>query len=107
VLGAAALDVDTTTTAEQALGRAAIRLPDAAIVAPELHDRDGVEVCRQFAPVECHAAAHPGRDRRRGRDGSHAEAGADDYMTGRPARALLAEHQKRALSRRHQWQLAQ
>jgi two-component system, OmpR family, KDP operon response regulator KdpE len=48
VLHAAGLDVDTTTTAEQALDRAAVRPPDAAIVALELPDQDGIEVCLQL-----------------------------------------------------------
>jgi two-component system, OmpR family, KDP operon response regulator KdpE len=48
VLGAAGLEVDTATTAEQALDRAAVRPPDAAIVALELPDQDGIEVCLQL-----------------------------------------------------------
>jgi len=48
VLHAAGLDVDTTTTAEQALDRAAVRPHDAAIVALELPDQDGIEVCHQL-----------------------------------------------------------
>jgi len=48
VLGAAGLEVDTTTTAEQALDRAAVRPTDAAIVALELPDQDGIEVCLQL-----------------------------------------------------------
>src|SRR4029453_10257222 len=56
VLCAAALDVDTTTRAEEAPDRAAIRLPHAAIVALELHDREGstcVSSCASRVPYRC------------------------------------------------------
>jgi len=81
VLGAAALDVDTTTTAERALDRAAIRLPDAAIVALELHDRDGVEVCRQLRQWSAMPLLILGATDDEDETVRALEAGADDYIT--------------------------
>src|ERR1700730_13951592 len=45
---AAGFEVDATRTAAEALDRAALRLPTAAIIELVLPDGDGVEVCRRL-----------------------------------------------------------
>ncbi|MDP9188361.1 MAG: response regulator, partial [Actinomycetota bacterium] len=48
VLRDANFEVDAAENAEQALDRAAVRPPDAAIVDLVLPDGDGIEVCRRL-----------------------------------------------------------
>jgi two-component system KDP operon response regulator KdpE len=81
VLHAAGLDVDTTTTAEQALDRAAVRPPDAAIIALELPDQDGIDVClalRQWSSMPVLILGAADQEDKTVRALS---AGADDYIT--------------------------
>jgi two-component system, OmpR family, KDP operon response regulator KdpE len=80
MLHRAGFDVDTTRTAAEALDRAALRLPMAAIVELLLPDGDGVEVCRRLRewsamPVLVVSAACDEDVQVRA-----FEAGADDYV---------------------------
>jgi two-component system, OmpR family, KDP operon response regulator KdpE len=81
VLHAAGFEVDVTRGAAQALDRAALRLPTAAIVELVLPDGDGVEVCRRLRewsamPVILLSAVGDEQEQVRA-----FEAGADDYVT--------------------------
>jgi DNA-binding response OmpR family regulator len=58
ILRDAGSDVCTTQTAEEALDRAALSAPDAAIVELVLPDGDGVELCRQLREWSTAAITH-------------------------------------------------
>jgi two-component system, OmpR family, KDP operon response regulator KdpE len=94
VLRGAGVEVDETGTAEAALDRAALRVPEAAIIEVELPDGDGVEVCRRLRewsamPLIMLSALDDEEQKVRALD-----AGADDYLT-KPfgARELIARLQ--------------
>jgi two-component system, OmpR family, KDP operon response regulator KdpE len=81
VLRGAGFEVDATRTATEALDRAALSLPSAAIIELVLPDGDGVEVCRRLRewsamPVILLSAVSDEADQVRA-----FEAGADDYLT--------------------------
>jgi DNA-binding response OmpR family regulator len=70
VLRSAGFEVDTTTRGKEALDRAALRMPDAALIELVLPDGDGVGVCREgeevrLTPIEFKLlrvlVGHPGR----------------------------------------------
>jgi two-component system, OmpR family, KDP operon response regulator KdpE len=80
VLREAGFEVVPAATAEEALDRAAVQPPDAAIVDLVLPDRDGVEVCRSLRewsrmPVILLSAVGDEEEKVRA-----LEAGADDYV---------------------------
>jgi two-component system, OmpR family, KDP operon response regulator KdpE len=80
VLRDANFEVDAAETAEQALDRAAVRPPDAAIVDLVLPDGDGIEVCRSLRewtrmPIIVLSAVGEEDEKVRA-----LEAGADDYV---------------------------
>jgi two-component system, OmpR family, KDP operon response regulator KdpE len=81
VLHGAGFEVDATRTAAEALDRAALRLPTAAIIELVLPDGDGVEVCRRLRewsamPVILLSAVGDEEEQV-----IAFEAGADDYVT--------------------------
>jgi two-component system, OmpR family, KDP operon response regulator KdpE len=81
LLREAGFETITAATAEEALDRAAIRPPDAAIVDLVLPDGDGVEVCRRLRewssmPIIVLSAVGDEEEKVRA-----LEAGADDYVT--------------------------
>ena len=81
VLRGAGFEVQPTRTATEALDRAALSLPIAAIIELVLPDGDGVEVCRRLrewstTPVIMLSAVCEEAEQVRA-----LEAGADDYMT--------------------------
>src|SRR6188768_252427 len=81
VLGDAGFEVVPTATAEEALDRAAVRPPEAAIVDLVLPDKDGIEVCRRLRewsqmPILVLSAVGEEQEKVRA-----LEAGADDYVT--------------------------
>jgi two-component system, OmpR family, KDP operon response regulator KdpE len=81
VLREAGFETIPAATAEEALDRAAIRPPDAAIVDLVLPDGDGVEVCRRLRewsemPIIVLSAVGDEAEKVRA-----LEAGADDYVT--------------------------
>jgi two-component system KDP operon response regulator KdpE len=81
VLHGAGFEVDPTRSAGEALDRAALRLPAAAIIELVLPDADGVEVCRRLRewsamPVLMLSAVCDEEEQVRA-----FEAGADDYLT--------------------------
>ncbi len=81
VLRGAGFEVDATRTAAEALGRAAVCVPAAAILELVLPDGDGVEVCRRLRewsamPVVLLSAVSDEEPQVRAFD-----AGADDYLT--------------------------
>ena len=80
-LRAAGYEVDTATTAEEALAKAAMRPPEAVILDLVLPDRSGVEVSRELrswlkAPILILSAVGAEDDKVAALD-----AGADDYVT--------------------------
>jgi two-component system, OmpR family, KDP operon response regulator KdpE len=80
VLNGAGFEVDATRTAAEALNRAAVRPPTAAIIELVLPDGDGVELCRRLRewsamPVILLSATRDEHNQVRA-----FEAGADDYM---------------------------
>jgi two-component system KDP operon response regulator KdpE len=80
VLREANFEVDAAETAEQALDRAAVRPPDAAIIDLLLPDGDGIEVCRSLRewsrmPIIVLSAVGDEDEKVRA-----LEAGADDYV---------------------------
>jgi two-component system KDP operon response regulator KdpE len=80
VLREAGFDVVPATTAEEALDRAAVQPPDAAIVDLVLPDGDGIEVCRSLRewsamPIILLSAVGDEEEKVRA-----LEAGADDYV---------------------------
>ena len=81
LLREAGFEAVTAATAEEALDRAAIRPPDAAIVDLVLPDGDGIEVCRRLRewssmPIIVLSAIGDEAEKVRA-----LEAGADDYVT--------------------------
>ena len=81
LLREAGFEAITAATAEEALDRAAIRPPDAAIVDLVLPDGDGIEVCRRLRewssmPIIVLSAVGDEAEKVRA-----LEAGADDYVT--------------------------
>jgi two-component system KDP operon response regulator KdpE len=81
VLREAGFETIPAATAEEALDRAAIRPPDAAIVDLVLPDGDGIEVCRRLRewsqmPIIVLSAVGEEAEKVRA-----LEAGADDYVT--------------------------
>jgi two-component system KDP operon response regulator KdpE len=81
LLRAAGFKVDRAETAEEALDKASIHPPDAAIIDLMLPDGDGVEVCRQLRqwsamPIIVLSAIGDEEEKVRA-----LEAGADDYVT--------------------------
>jgi two-component system KDP operon response regulator KdpE len=81
VLRDAGFEVDTTSTCTEALDRAAVRAPDAAIIELVLPDGDGVELCRALrewstTPVIFLSSVSAERHKVRA-----LQAGADDYVT--------------------------
>jgi two-component system KDP operon response regulator KdpE len=80
-LRGAGYEVETAETGEEALGKAAMRPPEAVILDLVLPDRSGVEVCRELrrwssAPVILLSAVGDEREKVAALD-----AGADDYVT--------------------------
>ena len=91
ILREAGFEAIPAETAEQALDRAAVRPPDAAIIDLVLPDGDGIEVCRKLRewsemPILVLSAVGEEDEKVRA-----LEAGADDYVT-KPfgARELIA-----------------
>jgi two-component system KDP operon response regulator KdpE len=81
VLREANFDADAAETAGEALDRAAVRPPDAAIIDLVLPDGDGIEVCRRLRewsemPIIVLSAVGEEDEKVRA-----LEAGADDYVT--------------------------
>jgi two-component system, OmpR family, KDP operon response regulator KdpE len=81
VLREAGFEAITTDSGEEALDRAAVRSPDAAIIDLILPDIDGIEVCRRLrewsaAPIIVLSALGEEDEKVRA-----LEAGADDYVT--------------------------
>ena len=81
VLREAGYEAVLASTAEEALDRAAIRPPDAAIIDLVLPDSDGIEVCRRLRewsemPILLLSAVGDESEKVRA-----LEAGADDYVT--------------------------
>lgn len=81
VLRDAGFEVDSTSTGEEALDRAAVRAPHAAIVELVLPDGDGVELCQALhewstMPVIFLSSVTAERHKVRA-----LQAGADDYVT--------------------------
>jgi two-component system KDP operon response regulator KdpE len=94
VLREAGFEVIAAETGEEALDRAAVRPPDAAIIDLVLPDIDGIEVCRRLRewsdmPILVLSAVGEEEEKVRA-----LEAGADDYVT-KPfgARELVARVQ--------------
>ncbi|MCW2984964.1 MAG: response regulator transcription factor [Conexibacter sp.] len=91
ILREAGFEAVPAETAEEALDRAAVHPPDAAILDLVLPDGDGVEVCRQirsWSPMPIIVLSAVGEEDAKVRA---LEAGADDYVT-KPfgARELIA-----------------
>ncbi len=81
ILHDAGFEVDPAATATEALDRAALRAPQAAIIDLVLPDGDGVEVCRQlraWTSVPIIVLSAVGEEEQKVRA---LEAGADDYVT--------------------------
>jgi two-component system KDP operon response regulator KdpE len=100
VLHGAGFEVDATRSARDALDRAAVRLPAAAIIELVLPDGDGVAVCgrlREWAPLPVLMLSAVGDEEEQVRA---FDAGADDFLT-KPFRprelvARLHAHLRRA-----------
>jgi two-component system KDP operon response regulator KdpE len=81
VLRGAGFEVDATTTGKEALDRAALRTPDAALIELLLPDGDGVDVCRrlrEWSAMPLIVLSAVGDEEQKVRA---LEAGADDYLT--------------------------
>jgi len=99
VLRDAGLDVCVTQTADDALTRAALRLPDAAIIEMDLNDAGGAEVCRQLRQWSSMPIVMLSHATDEDRVIEALQAGANDYI-GKPFRprelvARLAAHMRR------------
>ena len=99
VLRDASFAMDSAGTVEEALDRAALRPPDAAIVELVLPDGDGVEVCRRLrewsaVPVIVLSTVDAEEEKVRALD-----AGADDYVTKPFAPRELVARLRAALRR--------
>jgi two-component system, OmpR family, KDP operon response regulator KdpE len=103
VLRAAGVSVCATQTAEEALTRAALSVPDLAIIELELSDASGVEVCRrlrEWSAMPLIVVSHVSDE---DRIVDAFTAGADDYIT-KPFRprelvARVEAHLRRATTR--------
>jgi two-component system, OmpR family, KDP operon response regulator KdpE len=91
VLHAAGFEVDETGSAKEALDRAALRAPDAAILELVLLDGDGVDVCQRLRQWSAMPLIMLSAIDEEGQKVRALEAGADDYLT-KPfaARELVA-----------------
>jgi two-component system, OmpR family, KDP operon response regulator KdpE len=81
VLHAAGFEVDATSSGKDGLDRAALRMPDAAIIELSLPDGDGVGVCRRlrdWSAMPLIVLSAVGDEEQKVRA---LEAGADDYLT--------------------------
>ena len=81
ILRDAGFEVDPAATATEALDKAAVRAPHAAIIDLVLPDGDGVEVCRQlraWTTIPIIVLSAVGEEEQKVRA---LEAGADDYVT--------------------------
>jgi two-component system, OmpR family, KDP operon response regulator KdpE len=103
VLRAAGMSVCATQTADEALTRAALYVPDLAIIEMELVDSSGTEVCRrlrEWSSMPLIVVSHVSDE---ARIVDAFTAGADDYVTKpfRPGElvARLAAHLRRATTR--------
>jgi two-component system KDP operon response regulator KdpE len=99
VLRDAGFEAVPAATAEEALDRAAVRPPEAAIIDLVLPDKDGVEVCRRLRewsqmPVLVLSAIGDEEEKVRA-----LEAGADDYVTKPFASRELVARLEAALRR--------
>jgi two-component system, OmpR family, KDP operon response regulator KdpE len=81
VLRAAGLSVRATQTADDALTRAALDVPDLAIIELELVDASGVEVCRRLREWTSMPLIVVSRVPDEDRIVDAFAAGADDYIT--------------------------
>jgi two-component system, OmpR family, KDP operon response regulator KdpE len=103
VLRAAGLGVATTQTADDALTRAALHVPDLAIIELELVDASGTEVCRRLREWSSMPLVVVSHDSDEDRILDAFAAGADDYIT-KPFRprelvARVQAHLRRATTR--------
>ena len=103
VLRTAGVSVYATQTAEEALTRAALYVPDLAIVEMELIDSSGIEVCRRLREWSSMPLVIVSYVLDEGRIVEAFSAGADDYIT-KPLRprefvARLLAHLRRATTR--------
>jgi two-component system, OmpR family, KDP operon response regulator KdpE len=99
VLGDAGFEVIPAANASEALDRAAVRPPEAAIIDLVLPDQDGVEVCRRLRdwsdmPILVLSAIGDEQEKVRA-----LEAGADDYVTKPFASRELVARLEAALRR--------
>jgi two-component system KDP operon response regulator KdpE len=99
VLGDAGFEVVPASSASEALDRAAVRPPEAAIIDLVLPDQDGVEVCRRLRewsdmPILVLSAIGDEQEKVRA-----LEAGADDYVTKPFASRELVARLEAALRR--------
>jgi two-component system KDP operon response regulator KdpE len=99
VLGDAGFEVVQASNASEALDRAAVRPPEAAIIDLVLPDQDGVEVCRRLRewsdmPILVLSAIGDEQEKVRALD-----AGADDYVTKPFASRELVARLEAALRR--------
>jgi two-component system KDP operon response regulator KdpE len=99
VLGDAGFEVVQASSASEALDRAAVRPPEAAIIDLVLPDHDGVEVCRRLRewsdmPILVLSAIGDEQEKVRA-----LEAGADDYVTKPFASRELVARLEAALRR--------
>jgi two-component system KDP operon response regulator KdpE len=99
VLGDAGFEVVQASNASEALDRAAVRPPEAAIIDLVLPDQDGVEVCRRLRewsdmPILVLSAIGDEQEKVRA-----LEAGADDYVTKPFASRELVARLEAALRR--------
>jgi len=81
ILRGAGYEIDTAATGEQALGQAALRLPDAVLLDLVLPDRSGIEICRElrtWTQVPILLLSVVGEEEEKV---AALDAGADDYIT--------------------------
>jgi two-component system, OmpR family, KDP operon response regulator KdpE len=103
VLRAAGFAVTTTQTGSEALTRAALHVPDLAIIEMDLVDTSGAEVCRRLRQWSSMPLIIVSQVSDEGRIVDAFSAGADDYIT-KPFRprelvARLQAHLRRATTR--------
>ena len=103
VLRAAGLSVSATQTAEDAVRRAALRVPDLAIIEMDLVDSSGTEICRQLRQWSSMPLIIVSHISDEDRIVDAFSAGADDYIT-KPFRprelvARLEAHLRRVTTR--------
>jgi two-component system, OmpR family, KDP operon response regulator KdpE len=81
ILRGAGYEIDTAATGEQALGQAAVRLPDAVLLDLVLPDRSGIEICRElrtWTQIPILLLSVVGEEEEKV---AALDAGADDYIT--------------------------